>query len=129
MYISFFNNSNLFVIINHYQSSFSKKSGTVGFNQLRQCGRASLHGGVQPLHQREHGLIIGRAGSSGARRCLRLQGAMGAGRREITHGHGLRETAMLGEGVGVSAHAMWWCQCWASSSRRSRPDAADTEVM
>ena len=124
---SFCKIQNLFIMINYHQSSFFKKSGTVGFNQSRQCGRASLHGGVQLLCRREHELIVSGAGSSSARRCLRLQGATGAGRRETTHGHGLREATMLGGGVGVSAHAMWWC--WAFSSRRFRLNVADTEVM
>ena len=53
----------------------------------------------------------------------------GAGRREITHEHGLRKAAILGRDVGASVHTMWWCQCWASGSRRFRPDTADTEVM
>ena len=123
---SLYKTQNLFVIINYHQSSFFKKSGTVGFNQSRKCARASLHGGVRLLRRREHGLIVGGAGSSGARRRLRLQGVMGAGRRETAHGHGLREAAMLGGGVGVSAHAMRCCR--ASGRRRSRPDAADTGV-
>ena len=118
---------NLLIIINHHQLSFFKKSETVEFNQSRQCGRASLHGGVWPLRRREHGLIVGGAGSSSARRHLRLQGAMGAGRRKTTYGHKLRKTTMLNGGVEVSVHAMWWC--WAFSSRRSRLNAADTEVM
>ena len=58
---------------------------------------------------------------------MRLQGVMTAERREATHGYGLKEAAILGGGVGASAHAMRCCQ--AFSSKRFRPDAADTEAM
>ena len=113
-------------MINHHQSSFSKKSGTVEFNQSRQCERASLHENVQPLHQREHKLIVGGAGFSDTRRCLRLQRMVSAGKKEITYEHKLREAVILDEDVEASAHIMRCC--WAFSNRRSRLNTVDTEV-